>query len=180
MIAAASAGGLVVYSLINVPEAFLQREFSVRRRLIVGPLVALSFAAVTITLASLGFGVWSLLIGTYASYVAMAVAVWLLYPWRPGTGACLLQAVARAGEVRVPLVAGSFATKIRQLVEAVVVGRFLSTAALGYYRYGLRIARVPANALIEIVSYALFPASPASRGPPPFGCVGPTCARWGG
>ena len=37
-------------------------------------------------------------------------------------------------------------------------GRFLTTTALGYYRYGLRIARVPVNAMIEIVAYALFPA----------------------
>ena len=158
VIAAASAGGLVIYSLANVPEAFLQREFSVRRRLIVGPLVSMSFAGVTITLAALGFGVWSLLIGTYASFLTQTCAVWLLHPWRPGTARAsfaLWREMARFG---FPLIAGTFTSKVRQFIEAVVVGRMLTTTALGYYRYGLRIARVPANAMIEVVAYALFPA----------------------
>lgn len=158
LIAAASAGGLVLYALANVPEAFLQREFSVKRRLIVGPSTAIAFASVTITLAVLGFGVWSLVIGTYASYLALVVAVWVLHPWRPGTARAsftLWREMARYG---FPLIIGSFTAKVRQLVEAVIVGRFLTTTALGYYRYGLRIARVPVNAMIEIVAYALFPA----------------------
>ena len=179
VIAAVSAGGLVVYSLINVPEAFLQREFSVRRRLIVGPLVALSFAAVTITLASLGFGVWSLLIGTYASYVAMAVAVWLLYPWRPGKALAsykLWRELAKFGSPRRRLVRHQDPPTRRG------GGRRSVPQHSGSWLLPLRPADRPllANALIEIVSMPFSPRSPASREPPLFGCVGPTCARWGG
>ena len=47
-----------------------------------------------------------------------------------------------------------------------MVGRFLGTAALGQYRYGLRIARVPVNAMIEVVANALFPAFSRMAGDP--------------
>ena len=158
VIAAASAGGLVLYALANVPEAFLQREFSVKRRLIVGPSTAIAFASVTITLAALGFGAWSLVIGTYASYLALVITVWALHPWRPGTARASYQLWREMAKYGFPLIVGSFSSKVRQLIETVIVGRFLTTTALGYYRYGLRIARVPVNAMIEIVAYALFPA----------------------
>lgn len=158
LIAAVSAGGLLVYSLANVPEAYLQRAFSVKRRLIVGPAVSASFAVVSVTLAALGLGVWSLVIGTYASYLTLTVLVWCLAGWRPGQArgsVALWREMARYG---FPLVAGTVVAKVRQLAESVVVGRALDTAALGQYRYGLRISRVPVNAMVEVVSYALFPA----------------------
>ena len=44
LVAAATAGVLLIHSLTNVPESVLQREFSVKRRLIVGPAIAVSYA----------------------------------------------------------------------------------------------------------------------------------------
>ena len=158
LIAAVSSGGLVLYSLANVPEAFLQREFSVWRRLLVGPAVSIAFAGVTISLAASGAGVWSLVAGSYASYVTLVVMVWCLCGWRPGAVRPSVRMWRELARYGFPLVMASFASKARQLLEAVVVGRFLDVAALGQYRYGLRIARVPTNALIEIVANALFPA----------------------
>jgi PST family polysaccharide transporter len=166
LIAAVSAAGLLLYSLANVPEAILQREFSVRRRLIVGPAVSATFAAVAITLAALGYGVWSLVAGTYASYLTLLVGVWLLAGWRPGRSRASLAVWRELARYGFPLVAGNLAAKLRQLAEAVVVGRFLGTAALGQYRYGLRIARVPVNAMIEVVANALFPAFSRMAGDP--------------
>jgi PST family polysaccharide transporter len=61
---------------------------------------------------------------------------------------------------------GNLASKLRQLAEAVVVGRLLGVAPLGFYRYGLRIARVPVNAMIEVVANALFPAFSRMSGDP--------------
>jgi hypothetical protein len=39
---------------LNVPESVLQREFSVKRRLIVGPAINVSYAVVAVGLAALG------------------------------------------------------------------------------------------------------------------------------
>ncbi len=60
LVAASMAGGVFLFAFTNVPEALLQREFSVRRRLVVGPAVAVSFAVVSVTLAALGLacGAW--------------------------------------------------------------------------------------------------------------------------
>jgi O-antigen/teichoic acid export membrane protein len=157
-VAAACSGALLLFSLTNVPEAMLQREFNVKRRLVVGPAVSLSFAVTAVSLAFLGFGVWSLVVGSYVSYLVLLGSVWAITDWRPGRGRFtwpLWRELARYG---FPLVMGSIGSRLRQMIEAVVVGRGLSTAALGYYRYGVRISQVPVNAIVDVVSNALFPA----------------------
>ena len=158
LVAAASAGGLLLHSLTNVPEALLQREYSVPRNIVLAPAVSISFAVVAVTCAVLGLGVWSLVIGTYASTLTLLVGVWVLVPWRPGrakASVALWRQLARYGY---PLLIDHVASQVRSTTEPVVIGRLLDTAALGFYRYGLRIARLPVNVMIGVVAYALFPA----------------------
>jgi PST family polysaccharide transporter len=96
--------------------------------------------------------------GSYVSYLAWVVSVWLISDWRPGRGQASWAEWRRLARFGFPLVLGFVGAKGQQMIESIVVGRGLSTAALGYYRYGLRISRVPVDAIIEIVATALFPA----------------------
>jgi PST family polysaccharide transporter len=157
-VAAATSALLLIHSATNVPEALLQREFSVRRRLIVGPLVAVSYACVAVSLAAAGWGVWAMVAGSYVSYIAWVIALWMICRWRPGKGRAsvtMWRGLARYG---FPLVLGMVGSRVRTATEAVVVGHGLSAGSLGHFRYGQRIARIPMAAIIEIGSVALFPA----------------------
>jgi PST family polysaccharide transporter len=158
LVAAASAGGLLLHSLTNVPEALLQREFSVPRNIVLGPAVSIAFAVVSVACALLGFGVWSLVIGTYASSVTLLVGVWVLVTWRPGRAKASVGMWRQLARYGYPLLIDHVASQVRTTAEPVVIGRLLDTAALGFYRYGLRIARLPVNVMIGVVAYALFPA----------------------
>jgi PST family polysaccharide transporter len=158
LVAAAMSGGLLLYALTNVPEALLQREFSVRRRLIVGPAVSATFAAVSVTTAALGFGVWSMVLGSYASSLVWVLTLWWLCEWRPWRGRpsfVIWRQLARFG---LPLVLGMIGDRGQRTVEAVVTGKVLGAADLGLLRYGERIGRIPVMALVESSSVALFPA----------------------
>jgi O-antigen/teichoic acid export membrane protein len=166
LVAAATSGMLLLHCLTNVPEAMLQRQFSVLRRIIVGPAVSISFAIVSVTTAALGFGVWSLVAGSYASYVVWVIGVWAICDWRPRRGRASLALWRELARFGYPLVAGIVGERVQQLVEAVVVGRGLSTTALGHYRYGVRISRIPVSAIVEIASNALFPAFSRIAGDP--------------
>lgn len=158
LVAAATSGFLVLFALTNVPEALLQREFSVRRRIIVGPAVSVSFCAVSVTLAALGFGVWSLVIGTYASYAVWVLAVWWLAHWRPGRGRASLRVWRELARFGSPVVVNMLGSRVQSTVEAAVVGRGLGAAALGHYRYGQRIAQIPVRFIVEVGAFSLFPA----------------------
>ena len=158
LVAAATAGVVLIHSLTNVPEAVLQREFSVKRRLIVGPAIALSYAVVAVGLAALGWGVWSMVAGMYASYITWVVSLWMITSWRPGRGHASFAMWRELARYGFPLVLAMIGFRLRTAVESLVVGRFLSTGALGFFRYGQRIALIPEMGIIQVGATTLFPA----------------------
>ncbi|SNT02382.1 polysaccharide transporter, PST family [Geodermatophilus pulveris] len=158
LVAAAMSGGLILYSLTNVPEALLQRQFSVRRRLVVGPAVAASYAVVAVGAAALGLGVWSMVLGSYASALVWVVTLWLLCDWRPWWGRPSYRIWRELAGFGFPLVLGMIGDRAQKAVQAVATGRVLGAGDLGLLRYGERMARIPTMVLVEGGSISLFPA----------------------
>lgn len=158
LIAAATSGFLLVFSLVNVPEALLQRDFSVKRRIIVGPVVSVSFCVAAVALAASGFGVWSMVVGTYVSYLVWAASVWWLARWRPGRGRASIRLWRELARFGSPVLVGMIGSRVQATAEAAVVGRGLSAAALGQYRYGQRMAQIPVRFIVEVGAFSLFPA----------------------
>lgn len=158
VIAASMSGGILLFSLTNVPEALLQRQFSVKRRLIVGPSVSLTFAVVSVGLAAAGLGVWSLVIGSYASSTVWVVALWLICDWRPGRGQPDWQLYRELVRYGFPLAMAQFADQSVKGVQSVITGRFLGVNSLGLLRYGDRMSQIPVGLIVEVASNSLFPA----------------------
>ncbi|MGH4008075.1 MAG: oligosaccharide flippase family protein [Pseudonocardiaceae bacterium] len=158
LVAAASAGTILLHALTNVPDSLMQRRFDFRQRMIVQPSVVISFAVASVTLCSLGFGVWGLVIGTYVSHLVWILTTWGLAGWLPGRGRPSVRVWREMARFGAPLVLGTVVDKGRDVFETTVVGSVMSATALGHYRYGRRLAAVPGTAVIEIGSYVLFPA----------------------
>jgi PST family polysaccharide transporter len=157
-IAAVTAGAMVLHSLTSVPDALMQRRFDFRRRLVIDPLTALTFAVVSVVFAGVGYGVWSLVIGSYAQMTVWVVLSWGLAGWRPGRGRPSLRLWRQLARFGFPLLVASVAERLRDVVELTVVGRALDTASLGFYRYGRRIAMLPGSIVIQAGAFVLFPA----------------------
>ncbi len=157
-VAAAVSGVLFFRTLAVVPNALLQRRFSFFRRLVVEPAAAIAFGATSVVLTARGMGVWGLVIGQYASVVVEAIAAWGLVHWRPNLR------LASYGMWRELIAYGRHALvattviRIGQEVPVFLLGRFSGTAALGQFRYGIRIAQLPLSTVMAAASYVLFPA----------------------
>jgi O-antigen/teichoic acid export membrane protein len=166
LVAAVSSGGVLLHSLTSVPDALIQRRFNFHHRLVVAPSVAISFAVVSIALSANGFGVWGLVIASYASNAVWVVTTWTLARWRPGAGrpsARLWREMARFGA---PLLTAGIADRFFDMISAVAAGRALDETGVGQYRYGRRVAMLPALAVVQVCSYALFPAFSRIAGDP--------------
>ena len=157
-IAAVSAGAIMLHSLTSVPDALMQRRFDFRRRLIIDPVTALTFAVVSVVFAAMGYGVWSLVLGSYAQVTVWVVLSWVLAGWRPGRGRPSLRLWRQLARFGFPLMLASIVERLRDVVELTVIGRALDTAALGFYRYGRRIATLPGSIVIQAGAFVLFPA----------------------
>jgi O-antigen/teichoic acid export membrane protein len=165
-VAAITSGMLLMHSLTNVPDALMQRRFNFKRRLIIDPSRALAYAAVTVGLAALGFGVWSLVIGNYVSLAVWLISAWVLARWRPGRGRPSIRLWRELARFAYPMLVQNVIDQIRQTIETMLVGRTMGATSLGYYRYGRRLALIQVTAVLEIGSYVLLPAFSRLAGDP--------------
>ncbi len=157
-VAAAMAGTVALNSLLLVPDALLQRNFSFLRRLFVSPSAALTYGAVTGVVAALGFGVWSLVIGRYSAIVVELVVIWALVGWRPQRSAisfAMWRSLAQYGR---HIFAASFLSQSRSSVVTAMLGRFVGIGAVGQFRYANTMASLPRSTWVVSSSYVVFPA----------------------
>ena len=138
-----------------VPLAGLEKALDYRRRALVESARVIAQAAVTITLAFLGLGVWSFVWGLLAGRLLgglLLVDIWRAFSWRFG------RRIAREilgygrfafGEVMLWFVSVN--------IDDVLVGRLLGTRALGVYKLGFSTVAAPASSVGALTRVA-FPA----------------------
>jgi O-antigen/teichoic acid export membrane protein len=157
-VAAAMAGILFLRSLGIVPNTLLQMRFSFLRRVVVAPSGAFAFGVTAITATASGWGVWGLVLGSYVSTSVELVLAWAFARWRPRprlASFAMWRSLAAFGR---HVLAADIVMGGADKVDAVVIGRLLSTAALGQYRYAWRVAVLPLTAVVNVAAYVLYPA----------------------
>ena len=137
-------------------ETLLQRELEFRRRFISLLIQSLVYAGMAISLAALGAGVWSLVVGQIAGVAAFGVALFSLAPYR-------VRPAFDAGEAREAFLVGrgfvlhgSLAI-VEQNVDYITVGRILGATQLGFYSVAYRIGELPYLAIADPVARVTFP-----------------------
>jgi PST family polysaccharide transporter len=158
LVAAAMSGMLLLGAGTVVPNALLQRRFSFLRRVLIDPLGVVAFGVTGIAAFACGLGVWSLVLASYASELIQLVAVWKASGFRPNPRRAsfgMWRELARYGR---HILAGTFIDHLGLAINTFLLGRFVSTSALGEYRYATRFAILPQELAINAGSYVLLPA----------------------
>jgi O-antigen/teichoic acid export membrane protein len=125
---------------------------------VVEPLAAVAFAAAAIVAMANGMGVWGLVIGNYVQIAVDAALTWALARWRPRprlASTAMWRELVRFGR---HVIAAGVVQRVGEQADRVLVGRFVSTSALGQYQYALRLAMAPFEATLAVASHVLFPA----------------------
>lgn len=144
-------------ALANTHDALCKKDLRFRARLIPEIGLAVVKAALTVALAGVGFGVWSLVWGHLAATGARAALLWLVVPWRPAWR-------WPKGLLRPVLSYGGWIMLVNVLamvvhhVDYVVVGRMLGVAALGFYQIAYKVPETVVILLVWQTSMVLFPA----------------------
>jgi PST family polysaccharide transporter len=113
-------------------------------------------ASLAVEAASLGFGLWSLIVQQVVSTTVMTVALWTTVRWRPARprrfsdGSGLLRFGA---DVTAANVAGFFARN----VDNVLIGRIWGDAPLGLYDRAYKLLLLPLNQLVGPMSKIAVP-----------------------
>lgn len=140
----------VISSFRVIPQALLNRRLQFRKLAMIEGTQSLLGAAVTLTLAVLGFGYWALAIGFVVS--ALAYAILILFENREGF------ARPRVASIREPLtfsthmVLSRFAWYAYSNADFAVIGKLLGGAALGAYTLGWTLSGMTVEKITAVIS----------------------------
>ena len=147
----------LVIGASTVPRALLAMQMRFREVSIVGLVSSLIATGTTLFLAWFGYGAWSLVVGTVAGGISKALHL----NWYAGRLPRPTLALARLrGLLRLSwyLVATSAAYYWYEQVDALIVGRKLGDATLGYLSAGKSLAFMPVSKVAEVTNQVALPA----------------------
>jgi O-antigen/teichoic acid export membrane protein len=157
LLSAALSASVLIRMLTIVPDSLLQRRMSFARRVAVDPLGSIGFAAVAITACADGAGAWGLVAGMYASLLVQVVFAWGFARKRPRWREASREMWRELSSFGRPVLGSEILRFIASQLDAITLGKFSGTAALGQYRNGLRLAQQPGNAFVDVGAYVLLP-----------------------
>lgn len=148
---------VLINGLVATPAALMQRNFQGGRRMAVDQVNTWLGAAVSLTLAIMGFGAISLAVGRIAGSVVSAVMffVWSPLPYRLGFDRRHARALLRFG---LPLAGASVIVFASGYADQLVAGNRLGATALGFYVLAFNLSSWP----VSIFSQPLRNVAPAA------------------
>lgn len=146
-----------LFALGNVHKSLLEKNLQFKNTF--GPEVAKmgSKGVVSIILAALNFGAWSLAFGHLAGTFVSTIVYWRVLPWRPAlrfSQRHVRPLLSYGGS----LVLVSAMAMISTNADYLFVGRYLGAAALGVYTLAYRIPEMVILQISKVVAKVLFPA----------------------
>jgi O-antigen/teichoic acid export membrane protein len=154
---------LRVISLVFIFDAFgkthdalLQKDLLFRQ--VAVPEIIASFlkGAVSITMALMGYGVWSLVVGQVIGTLAQTIAKWWALRWIPRIRFHIDRASA-LWDYGSHVLIFSLLVVALELADQTLIGTLLGEAELGYYSVGVRLPELVIANFSLILAKSLFP-----------------------
>lgn len=141
----------------NTHDALAQKELRFRARIIPELGMAAGKATLALSLASAGFGAWSLVFGHLGGLTCWTGMQWLVTSWRPSLRLPrdLVAPMLRYGR---GMIAVNVIAAVVHHADFAVVGRMLGATALGVYQMAARVPEMSVTILIWVAGKVLFPA----------------------
>jgi O-antigen/teichoic acid export membrane protein len=144
----------------RIPEAMIQKELLFGRLSVIGILTEVGTVGMSIGLAVLQWGVWSLVYGAVFGAALNAVLAWLFLPsvswlnvnrWDRGVARQMLKFGGR-------MVGSTSVYTFYSYIDNYVVGRMLGTDALGYYSRAFDLTSKTVDSANRTIGVVLFPS----------------------
>ena len=148
----------VISSLAIVPQAQLERQLRFKALSIASMTAGGIGSIATLTMALLGYGVWSLVVGNLilAAVRTVAIIVYngrVVWPSLPRQLKSIRSLIGFSGHVVASRVLWYWYGQADQLILA----RLLHASLLGYYSVAAQLAMLPANKAMEVINRVSLP-----------------------
>lgn len=147
----------VINALGSVHTNWLLRDLDYRRKVAPELAGALVKGGLSIGMAYLGYGVWSLVFGQIAGAIASVILVWIILPWRPqfsidrNVAGSLMKFGASVTAIDIM-------TQITDNIDYLIVGRFFGLVPLSIYSLAYRLPEMLLIGNLWVMGGVVFPA----------------------
>jgi PST family polysaccharide transporter len=148
---------LVILPFISIPTAMLRRRIDYRSTGLADVTQQILAGIISVVMAFLGFGVWSLVYGRLSGQAIRAVHLSYLAGWRPSlgwNGKVALQLADFGGKI----VCVNVLNDVANNVGYVLTGRILGPQALGFYYRAYYLMTLPLTRITTAMNDVLFSA----------------------
>lgn len=140
-----------------VNAAILQRQLKFRASAALESGGTILGIGLTLVLALIGFGPFSLAIGPVFAQVVVSVGYAILSPWKPDLSISW-RSLRNLMRYSLPLVGSNISDYWGRNIDSLLVGRFLGAASLGYYSRAYNLMLLPLTQVTQSVGSAVSPA----------------------
>jgi O-antigen/teichoic acid export membrane protein len=143
-------------ALIATQEALLIKDLAFNRKFLPDFAKATSKGIFSITLALVGFGPWSLVVGHLLGTLTSILVIWKIVPWRPALEFSR-QKSRLLLKFGLPMVGVNAIGVLVLNVDYLLVGRYMSAEALGVYTLAFRIPELVILQFCALIAQVIFP-----------------------
>lgn len=127
---------------VNLPSSILQRDMRFKEKTLVGVVSLMASSGASISMAYMGFGVWSLIIASIVGSVASMILVIPLSHWKPGFSLDVRrgQEIAKYGML---VSIGDFIVYVRSQAGNFILSKTLGPQILGLFNKANSLVLIP-------------------------------------
>lgn len=149
--------GFIIGSFGVIQKSLLSKNMQFKKLAILEMIAVFASSILSIVLALLGYGVWSLVFGILVREILIALLVWVSSRWKPILHFSWVEFKSYLGYSSTVL-SNNAALYLNTNADVTIIGRVLGIELLGVYTFALYIVKLPVTRLSGIVSKVVFPA----------------------
>ena len=148
--------GFIFGSFNVVHRSLLQKNIEFKKIAVTEISASVMSGALSIILALLGFGVWSLVFGTILSNFTRVVLLWKVCTWRPSM-TFDLTSFKELFSFGAHVMGSRFLNYIDSNIDYLLIGKLMSATALGHYTLAYQLSTFPLTRISSIITSVTFP-----------------------
>ncbi|MFZ2498681.1 lipopolysaccharide biosynthesis protein [Methanosarcina sp.] len=147
---------LLINSFSTVPSQLLDKELEFKKKVLPETVPKVAYGIISITLAWIGFGVWSIVYGEIALSLLSVVLVWAVSDWRP-TFRFNIKAAYDLLDYGKYILGTTILMFFITNIDNAIVARMLGTEVLGIYTMAYAISTLLATQTTFMIDKVMFP-----------------------
>jgi len=148
--------GFIFGSFGIVHRTLLRKKLNFKSLAIIGIGTAIFSGVISITLALLKFGVWSLVFGSLTGTLIGSILAWIKCSWRPSKKIDF-QSFKELFNFGKNVMGSRIINYFSSNTDYLLIGKFLSATSLGFYTLAYQMAIFPLSKISSIIGAPAFP-----------------------